>query len=71
MGPWKLHIRTGSQLGNIHGFKASEETPLLFQLVHDLGERIDRAAEQPATVEKLRQRLLETEQQMLEEARGS
>ena len=68
MGPWKLHIRTGSQLGNTHGFKASEESPLLFQLEHDLGERINRAAEQPAIVEKLRQRLLEKEKQMLEEA---
>ena len=68
MGPWKLHIRTYSQLGDNYGFTASEGTPLLFQVEHDLGERIDRADEQPELVEKLRKHLLEQEQQMLEEA---
>jgi len=46
-GPWKLMVRLGSQLGTNHGFNASMDKPLLFQLEQDLGERIDRAAEQP------------------------
>lgn len=68
MGPWKLHIRIGSQLSDKYGFTASEETPLLFQVEHDLGERIDRAAEQPELVKKMRARLLEKELQMVDEA---
>ncbi len=52
-GPWKLHVRIGSQTGNNYGFKASRQTPLLFQVEEDLSERIDRAAEQPELVEKL------------------
>ena len=32
VGPWKLHCRLGSQLGHNHGFSASYESPLLFQL---------------------------------------
>lgn len=68
VGPWKLHTRIDSQLGNKYGFKASEQTPLLFQVEHDLGERIDRAAEQPEVIEKMRARLQEKKQQLLKEA---
>jgi arylsulfatase A len=46
VGPWKLHIRLGSQLGDNYGFKASRESPLLFQVEQDISERIDRRAEQ-------------------------
>ena len=57
-GPWKLMIAQGSQTGNDHGFKASEATPLLFQLENDLGERIDRAADFPAITAELKSLLL-------------
>ncbi len=56
-GPWKLHIRIGSQTGNDYGFKASRQTPLLFQVEHDLGERIDRAAELPEIVKQMLNKL--------------
>jgi arylsulfatase A len=46
VGPWKLHIRIGSQLRDNYGFTASRETPLLFQVEQDISERIDRHAEQ-------------------------
>lgn len=52
-GPWKLHIAIRSQTGDDYGFVASRETPLLFHLEHDIGERIDRAAERPDLVERL------------------
>lgn len=42
---WKLHIRIGSQTKNNYGFVASKETPLLFQVEQDLGERINVADE--------------------------
>ena len=45
-GPWKLHVRIGSQTKNNYGFVASKESPLLFQVEEDLGERIDRAKEE-------------------------
>ena len=53
-GPWKLHIGLFSQTGDNYGFTATPEKPLLFQVEQDLGERIDRAAEQPAVVERMR-----------------
>ena len=49
-GPWKMHIRLHSQTGSTYGFAASREKPLLFQIEHDLGERFDRAAEEPERV---------------------
>ncbi|MBI9017956.1 MAG: sulfatase [Phycisphaerae bacterium] len=52
-GPWKLHIRIGSQTGDNYGFTASREKPLLFQVEQDLSERIDRAAEHPEIVKEL------------------
>jgi len=52
-GPWKIHLAIRSQTGESYGFEASRESPLLFHLEHDLGERIDRAAERPEIVERL------------------
>ncbi len=52
-GPWKLHIRIGSQTGDNYGFTASRTDPLLFQVEHDLSERIDRAGEEPVLVQEL------------------
>lgn len=49
-GPWKIHTSLTSQLKANHGFSASEEKPLLFQVEQDFSERIDRAAEQPGKV---------------------
>ncbi|NKI27524.1 sulfatase [Arenibacter sp. 6A1] len=58
-GPWKLHVRIGSQTKNNYGFVASRETPLLFQVEEDLGERINRADQQS---EKTLELLFELEQ---------
>ena len=52
-GPWKLHIRIGSQTGDNYGFEASREKPLLFQVEQDISERIDRADEHPEIVKEL------------------
>ena len=52
-GPWKIHVRLGSQLGNVYGFKAIVESPLLFNVEEDLHERINRAAEKPDLVQEL------------------
>ena len=52
-GPWKLHVKLTSQTGDSYGFTASRQNPLLFNVEQDLGERIDRAAEQPETVARL------------------
>lgn len=56
-GPWKIHTKLISQTGDSYGFKASHEQPLLFNVEEDLGERIDRAAEHPDIVERLRKKL--------------
>jgi arylsulfatase A len=53
-GPWKLHTRIVSQTGNNYGFKASAETPLLFNVEEDPSERIDRATERPEVVQELK-----------------
>jgi arylsulfatase len=60
-GPWKLHIRLGSQLKTNYGFKASRDHPLLFQVEKDLGERIDRAKEKPLLVQNMLRSLQEDE----------
>lgn len=52
-GPWKLHIQLYSQTGDNYGFEATRESPLLFQVNHDVSERYDRAAEQPDVVKQL------------------
>lgn len=49
-GAWKLHVRLHSQTGSSYGFVASRSKPLLFQIEEDLGERFDRATEQPERV---------------------
>ena len=56
-GPWKLHIKTITQTEDTYGGKASRQSPLLFQVEHDLGERIDRATEHPEIVDRLRREL--------------
>ncbi|MFC4993604.1 sulfatase [Rubritalea tangerina] len=66
-GPWKLHVRTGSQLRDNYGFKADRETPLLFQVEEDLGERIDRAEEQPELAKKMLKELEKHEAQVKKE----
>lgn len=59
VGPWKLHTRLVCQTGDNYGFKASPETPLLFNVEEDPAERMDRAAEQPAVVARLMARFAE------------
>ena len=54
IGPWKLHTRLFSQLGENYGFTASNEKPLLFNVEEDPFERIDRASEQGAKVSELK-----------------
>ncbi len=56
-GPWKLHVRTTSQLRVDPAFSASRSKPLLFNIEEDPGERIDRAAEQPDITARLLGRL--------------
>lgn len=51
-GPWKIHTRLISGAGINHGFTASPEKPLLFQVEQDFSERIDRAGEQPDKVKE-------------------
>lgn len=52
-GPWKLMVAIPSQTGNKHGFEASEQKPLLFNVEQDISERIDRAAEKPELVQEM------------------
>lgn len=66
-GPWKLHTRIFSQTGDDYGFSASRESPLLFQVEEDLGERIDRAGEQPQVVADMLERWNAFEAQVAEE----
>jgi arylsulfatase len=67
VGPWKIHTRIASQTGNNYGFKASRDTPLLFQVEQDLGERIDRAGEQSKRVDEMMKTLTFFESQIREE----
>ncbi len=66
-GPWKLHVRIGSQTNDNYGFVASEESPLLFQVEEDLGERIDRAAEEREITTDLLAELKEFKAQLSQE----
>lgn len=52
-GPWKLMVAIPSQTGSNHGFQASLEKPLLFNVEQDIGERIDRATEHPKLTKKM------------------
>jgi arylsulfatase A-like enzyme len=64
---WKLHVRIGSQTKNNYGFIASRETPLLFQVEKDLGERINVSKEYPEKVSELLNDLDTFEKQMKKE----
>lgn len=64
-GPWKLMVATPSQKGDNYGYKASEESPLLFNVEEDIGERIDRAAEEPERVQAMLKILRDKRQEML------
>lgn len=64
---WKLHVRIGSQTRNNYGFVASRETPLLFQVEEDLGERIDLAKEKTELSSELLSELERFEKQLKEE----
>lgn len=64
---WKLHVRIGSQTKNNYGFVASRETPLLFQVEKDLGERIDVAKEKTEITSELLSDLEKFEKQLKEE----
>lgn len=66
---WKLHVRIGSQTKNNYGFEASRETPLLFQVEEDLGERINVATENPELTSELLSDLEKFESQL--EAEGT
>ncbi|MGA1014119.1 MAG: hypothetical protein ACO3VS_03185, partial [Limisphaerales bacterium] len=52
-GAWKLHVRIGSQIQENHGFVASEQSPLLFDVEADLGERFNRADTHPSVVRSM------------------
>ena len=67
IGAWKLHVRIASQTENNYGFKASRLTPLLFQVEHDLGERIDRASEQNNLIKEMLMKLHAFEDQVKKE----
>lgn len=64
---WKLHIRIGSQTKNNYGFVASRETPLLFQVEKDLGERINVTKQQVEVTTELLSDLENFEKQLKEE----
>ncbi len=56
-GAWKLHTGLTSQIKEPHGFTATRENPLLFQVEQDLGERFNLAAANPGMVDRLRERM--------------
>jgi len=63
-GPWKLHTRTYTQIGDDYGFgKVSFANPLLFQVEQDFGERFNLGAGQPAVVADLQAAITEFNQQ--------
>jgi arylsulfatase len=54
-GPWKLHTRTFTQIGDDYGFgKVSITNPLLFQVEQDFGERFN-VRQRPEVVSQLQQ----------------
>jgi arylsulfatase A len=67
VGPWKLHVRLYSQTGNNYGFNASRQSPLLFQVEQDLGERFDRSKEQEETVAQMLNQMQAFERQVRQE----
>jgi arylsulfatase len=53
-GPWKLHTRIYTQIGDDYGFgKVTFTNPLLFQVEQDFGERFNVSHDQPAKVAEL------------------
>ena len=62
-----MHVRIGSQTGNNYGFNATRETPLLFQVEKDLGERINVSEKHPEKTLELKQALESLEQQIQDE----
>jgi len=67
VGPWKLMTRLGSQLRKNYGFKASLESPLLFQVEEDLGETYDQAQKQPKRVTQMKALIQQKTEQLKEE----
>jgi len=67
-GPWKLVTDTYSQLGKDYGYQASKQTPLLFQVEHDLSESIDWAQEQPQLTKRLSEKLAQYQQNIDDES---
>ncbi len=64
---YKLHIRIGSTKKDNYGFTASKETPLLFQVEKDLGERVNVSAKYSEKVSELQVDLETFEKQMKKE----
>jgi arylsulfatase len=53
-GPWKLHTRIYTQIGDNYGYtNVSPSNPLLFQVEQDIGERYNLSAQEPAKVSEL------------------
>ncbi|MEK6232021.1 MAG: hypothetical protein N2A42_09215 [Luteolibacter sp.] len=46
-------VATPSQTRSNHGFEASVEKPILFNVEEDFGERIDRPKEYPERVKRM------------------
>ena len=61
---WKIHVRLISQMGTKHGFEASKEKPILFDVEQDISERIDRAAEQTDVLNSMKEKLNALEQKV-------
>ncbi|MFC4992244.1 sulfatase [Rubritalea tangerina] len=66
-GPWKLHVRIGSQLRDNYGYKADRNTPLLFHIEEDCAERINRAEDHPELVKEMLTELENHEAQVKQE----
>ncbi len=56
-GPTGTHTRVPDWFHESDGLPASGEGPQLFRLSDDLGQRVNRSAEHPGVVERLRRRL--------------
>jgi arylsulfatase len=67
MGPWKMLTRIFSQTKETHGFSASRENPLLFQVEQDIGERINRADEQTGIINDMKHQLTTFESRLSQE----
>ncbi|MGJ1319854.1 sulfatase family protein [Sphingobacterium spiritivorum] len=63
-GPWKLHVKTYSQLGLVYFDK---QLPLLFNLDHDPSEKYNLASQYPEMVSDLTTLILSKEKEIAEE----